>query len=320
MTIIGQTLVIGGALGLGYALGRYLLAREQDATREKTARDEPNAKPKLTEPATKPPPPETKLKPTAPKTPPKPKEKPKSMPSTDIVIELPSPANLKQRINWSKTDENKTVVQPPTELLKQALRYDPHVTLDELTGARLAASEHASGSFAELCCIVDSELNRAERKGKSLYESLTYKDTFGKQGGTRRASTRRDPRMRHLLAARAVISGKYRGISRGAERFYDPKAQLSAHRKWRSGKSPRRHCHPLVILERWSFDYRWDKRSRSCALDRRKPGKHKLQWVGPIHGVDPLRLLLMRPATDQHQLYYEITRDLLKAELGNVES
>lgn len=202
-----------------------------------------------------------------------------------------------------------TIIQSPTELLEQARRYDPAITLDELTGARLAASEHGSGSFTELCCIVDAELNRAKRKGKSLYKSLTYKNTFGKQGKTRRASTRRDPRMRHLLAARAVLSGKARGISQEATRFYDPRVQLSAYKRWRAGKSDRRHCHPLVILERWSFDLPWAK--KPCRLNRHKPGSHPQEWIGPIAGVDPVRLMLMRPATAEHKEQYEAARKVI---------
>ena len=287
-----NTLAIGSALGVGYLLFKLGTA-EAAPTKSKESKESEksksaNASTKLSGPA----------------------KQPTSAPKG--LLPEPRHPTPRQRINRSTTDEAMTVRESPTELLRQARRFDPNVTLDELTGARLAASEHGSGSFTELCCIVDAELNRAERRGKSLYQSLTYRDTFGKQGRTRRASTRRDPRIRHLLAARAVISGKARGISRGATRFYDPKAQHRAHKRWKSGKSDRRHCPPLVILERWAFDLPWAKRKGACKLNRTRPGRHKLQWVGPIAGVDPLRLFLMRPATDQHQAFYDVARKLLE--------
>ena len=321
MSKLITTLAFGTALGVAYAVIRAGLANAAESKGEPHER----TKTQPSEPAEKSPnkPNAENLKPVKPAplapvtaeplAPAVPDSRP-AAPSSVVAAPIPEPKHPtpRQRINFSKTDEAKTVIQSPKELLKQARRYDPDVTLDELTGARLAASEHGSGSFTELCCIVDAEVNRAKRKGKSLYQSLTYKDTFGKQGRTRRASTRRDPRMRHLLAARAVLSGKARGISRGAVRFYDPKAQLNAHRRWKSGKSDRRHCHPLVILERWAFDYPWAKGKKACTLNRKRSGRHKLQWVGPIPSVDPFRLLLMRPATEDHQKLYELTRDMLK--------
>lgn len=209
-----------------------------------------------------------------------------------------------------------TVRESPDELLRQARRFDPTITLDELTGARLAASEHYSGTFTELCCIVDAELNRANRRRMSLFESLTHRGTFGSQGQDRRATTRRDPQMRHLLAARAVLSGQHRGIARGAMQFFDPVGQLSAHRKWLRGESDRKHCPPLAVLEKWAFGVDWTKVKRSCTPDRSKPGKYRLEWVGPIPGVNAMRLMPMRPATDRHQEMYEAARKLISDRLG----
>ena len=231
----------------------------------------------------------------------------------------------RKRINRSRVDEHGTVIESPSELLRQARRYDERITLAELTGARLAASEHASGSFVELACIVDAELNRAERKGRSLHTSLTYNDTFGKQGRKRPASTRRDPRYRHALAARAVTSGDARGISRGATRFFDPLAMERMHRKYkrwlasdRKGKRPSVvSCDALTLLEAWRFDLGRKGKNR-CPPDRTKYGRHTLAWVGDIPGVDPGRLLLMTPmpAGNEHMRQYASAREMLQARLG----
>ena len=233
---------------------------------------------------------------------------------------------LGERLTRSTTDPHGTVIQSPAELLAQARRVDPDVTLEELTAARLAASEHSRGTLCELEAIIDAEVNRAQKKRLTLTEHLTSGGTYGKQGGRahgkkkRKASTRRDPHQRHLQAARAIVTtGRGRGIARGAVRFFDPRAQLRANQKWLRGQSDRRHCHPLVILERWAFDRRWTRSKGQCQLDSRT-GRDRQEWVGPIPGIDPLRLLLMRPATSEHQKRYEAARALLTRHLLKVPS
>ena len=225
---------------------------------------------------------------------------------------------LGKRLNRSTHDERGTVIQSPAELLIQARQVDAAITLDELTAARLAASEHFSGTMCELEAIVDAEVNRAAKRRRTLTEHLTSKGTYGRQGGRanggkkRKASTKRDPYERQLRAARAILTtSRSRGISRGAVRFFDPVAQFNANQKWLRGDSDRRHCHPLVILERWAFDRYWAKSKGPCQLDPKRGGRDRLEWVGPIPGIDPLRLLLMRPATAEHQQRYEAARALL---------
>ena len=242
-------------------------------------------------------------------------------------ITEPAGSESNQRINRSSHDDNGTVTQTVDELLAQARRYDPAVTRDELTGARLAASEHGSGSFTELAAIVDTELNRAERKGMSLFDSLTHEGTFGRQGRDRPASTRRDPRMRHLLAARAVLSGKARGVSRGATRFFDPAAMERMHRRYRQWvrdgkqgkKPPSVSCDAMGVLEAWSFDLGRDRATGNrCPPDRTRKGKRTMMWVGEIDGVDPLRLMLMAPAPlgKEHTRRYAAAGERLRKGLG----
>lgn len=248
--------------------------------------------------------------------------------SKSTPLSTPNHPKLRQRINWSHV-KGGTVVESPVELLTQALRFDPDVDLDELTGARLAASEYGNGTYTELACIVDTEVNRAKWRGLSLYDSLTYQDTFGKQGGTRPASTRLDPKIRHLLAARAVLSGKLRGISRGATRFFNPLGMESMNRRYRKwdeggriGKRPLIvSCDALTLLEAWSFDYgKKEKRGNRCPPDRTKLGRRPLAWIGPIPGVNAMKLMLMKPMKrgDEHTRQYEAARDLIKRGLSKV--
>ena len=247
------------------------------------------------------------------------------LPGPSAPLAEPVHALAHKRINWSTTDDAGTVNESPSVLLTQAARFDVHIDFDELTGARLIASEHASATFTEAACIVDCELNRAERRRRTLYRSLTHADTFGKQGRKRPASTRRDPRYRHVLAARAVLTGKARGIARGATRFFDPVAMEAMHRKYRrwveggrQGKRPSVvSCDALTLLEAWSFDLGRGSTGNRCPPDRSKHGRHTLAWVGPIPGVDALRLFLMKPLPigAMHTRHYEAARALLRAGL-----
>ena len=300
--VIMITGLVGTIAGIGYAL----------ATRGRDDSDDGDR----TEASAAPPTPE-KPAPTPSPTPPK----LTPAPGPSVPLAEPVDALAHKRINWSTVDDDGDVIESPSKLLTQAARFDVHIDFDELTGARLIASEHASATFTEGACIVDTEVNRAERRGKSLYRSLTHADTFGKQGRKRPASTRRDPQYRHLLAARAVLSGKARGISRGATRFFDPVAMEAMHRKYRrwveGGKQGKRpavvSCDALTLLEAWSFDLGRGPSGNRCPPDRSKRGRHTLAWVGPIPGVNALRLFLMKPLPlgAMHTRHYEAARALL---------
>ena len=121
-----NTLAIGSALGVGYLLfklGNAEAAPKKSKESEKSKSANASAKPSG------------------------PAKQPTSAPKG--LLREPRHPTPRQRINRSTTDEAMTVRESPTELLRQARRFDPNVSLDELTGARLAASEHGSGSFTE---------------------------------------------------------------------------------------------------------------------------------------------------------------------------
>lgn len=240
----------------------------------------------------------------------------------DTHVNLSSHPPLGRRLTMSTLDGANRVVQADAELLEQAHRVDSSVTLDELTAARLIASERGdAGSTIEWCCIVDAEVNRAQRAGKSLHDSLTRGAGFGEQGHLRPASTRLDPSEGHLAAARAVLSGEARGIARGAVRFYDPHDEDVLARRYEAWlaapnttKRVARTCDALTILERWSFGYPFS--GVGCELNRTRIGadNEPQAWVGPIPGVDAWRLMLFvpMPASDpRHRAAYEAARDLL---------
>lgn len=244
----------------------------------------------------------------------------KASPKPPQPVRTPRPRPRPGRYITSSTrDRAKTVRETPAELLSQArTRTGLDITLDELTAARLIASELSQGTPEEMAAMVDAELNRAEAKGRTLTAHLTSAGTYGKQGGRhgrgkkRPASTAHDPTHKHLDIARRVIGGELRGIALGAVRFFDPVSQYAAHKRWLTGKSDRRHCHPAVILRRWTHDLPWNRQGPPCALHD-KPGRQLQEWVGPIDGINPLRVMLLRPARpgDEHQQRYEQARRLI---------
>ncbi len=234
----------------------------------------------------------------------------------------PSPS-YGPRLTVSRMDRAGNVLEPPAELLAQARKRFPTLTLTEYTAARLAMSEWGRGPDVALQCIIDAELNRAEARGISLTEHLTSANTYGRQGAKkglgrkRKAATSADPYLRHLAAARAVLAGGARGISQGARIFFDPVTQMDQHKKWLAGETDRRHCPPEVILARWSYNLDWNHQAGHCHLKKSRHSRPTLEWVGPIDGIDPLRLMLLRPATEHHREQYVAARALLVKEFSN---
>lgn len=207
----------------------------------------------------------------------------------------------------------------PQSLLLEARRVDPNITLDELTGSRLIASEFGSGSPAEMCCIVDAELNRAKSRGQTLTQHLVGgSGLYGPQGeGGREAATPLAGNLRHLTAARAAMRDA-RGISRGARRFYDPKTQDIQWGRYRRGEITKVHsCNALGILSRWSFDLS-GCRDDGLPPPGATPGKNPEEWVGPIPGVDAYRLMLFRAASigPQHLAQFNAAAAVIASKKG----
>ncbi len=222
-----------------------------------------------------------------------------------------------RRLTTSTASRAGTVLQSPKSLLLQAQATIPDLTMDEYTAARMIASEWGTGPETALRAMVEAERNRARRKNRPMFDVLTSNGTFGRQGGkngprtpARPAATTRDPHERHALTARAVLRGQFPDLAKGATRFFDPQTQHGLYLAWQSGERDRRACHPRMILDRWSWNLEWaDKR---CGLDW--SGKRpSLAWIGPVKGIDPIRLFLFRPERKKttHKAQYEAAAGLL---------
>lgn len=178
------------------------------------------------------------------------------------------------------------------------------LTLDELTLGAVVASEDGNANAGTIAAIADATANRA--RGGSVYGAATAGKGFGKQGGGRPMSTRLAPRVRHLRAAVAVLrgaDGEARGSSHGATQWLHWRTQDVLARRDSS-----KHCPARVVVERWCWGSPWADRSRCQLGARRAPA---LEWVGPVEGVDPSRLLLFRPATSAHAERWEAVQRIL---------
>ena len=207
----------------------------------------------------------------------------------------------------------------PTRSNAVALVAD--LTLEEYALARVIYSEYGSGSPVELCCVGDATIGQARASGRELVDHITAgTGVFGSQGSggaggrKRPVSSARNPGPRHVRAALALLRGKLwglanppaRGIARGARRYLSPHAQLASHRR-----NVASHCHPLVILERWTYALPWG--STRCSLGDKR-GTDQVEWVGPIAGVDAWELMLFRKATPQQDALYAAARRLIDSE------
>jgi hypothetical protein len=219
----------------------------------------------------------------------------------------------KERLSTSSQDDAGTVRQLPSTLLEQAIRVAGRMSLDEYTLARVISSENGSGPAAHLLCIGDADLERARRRGISVFDHATGgTGRYGSQKAPRPVATSRDPYVRQLRAVRLLLQpGGARGIAKGATQYFDPRAQLSL---WRDGRA----SHPLVILDRWTFDRPWLTRTRDD--DGRRvdtlgpPGSDQLEWIGPIPGVNAWELILLRRKTGDatQRANYEAARAIIE--------
>lgn len=224
------------------------------------------------------------------------------------------------RLTTAGVGDDDVVDVAPGELARRAgLKLGGQVVeLEAYSLARVIASEHSSGSWAELLCIGDADLNRARAEGRSIVDHITGgSGLYGSQGSAgagarkRPVSSARDPHVRHLRAARLLLSGEARGWARGARRYFDPKAQLAL---W--GTKSQSYMHPLDILDRWTYNRavkangRDDEGRRTVELGPARAGGE--EWVGPIANVDAWELMLFRPATDAQDRQYQLAEAIIR--------
>jgi hypothetical protein len=109
--------------------------------------------------------------------------------------------------------------------------------------------------------------------------------------------------MSHVLAGRAVLSGKARGIAMGATHYFSPE-EMDAHRA--EDERPDAALQDvdsdaLAHLNAWSF---------GAERNASKPGH---AWIGWRAGINPWRLMLLKPMPIgvRHKWRYETARDVI---------
>lgn len=209
------------------------------------------------------------------------------------------------------------VAASPASLAEAAARVvGGSVSIEAYTLARVIASEQGSAAPIVLLTVGDCDLNRAEAQRVSLVAMVTAGSGFyGRQGSigaggrARPVATSRDPSVRHLRAARLLLSGEARGVALGARRYFDPKAQLSL---WLKGDA----SNPMTVLERWTYNKEWGRRTRDAdgrRVDTLGPARSGgEEWVGPIEGVNAYTHMMFRPSSDEQDARYEVARRVIE--------
>lgn len=233
-------------------------------------------------------------------------------------------ADKRRRLTSSSRTDG-VVDQAPADLLvaARAALGDDELHLETYTLARVIASEEFTATPEEWACLGDADLNRAARRGLSVFDHVTGKTgLYGEQRGARKVASSRDPAEVHVVVARALLSGEARGIARGAYRYFDPAAQLAV---WRRREGAAKPAPPLVVLERWCYDKAFVRGTDQELVggNERRPwlsgvGDDLEEWVGPIAGVDAYNLMLFRKAdagADHNRRYLE-ARQVIRSKNG----
>lgn len=205
---------------------------------------------------------------------------------------------------------------PRLETLEEARELVRDLTPDEYALARVINSEADSRPTIEQACIADATVNDARARGKGLFAYITGgTGAFGEQGGVHKQSSARPPGPRHVEVALCTVRTRatvlpfvappFAGIAKGARQYLNPRVQDVLNK--RDGSSTA--CPPLAILESWTYSRKIVSREDNGCQLATKRGGGQLEWVGPIAGVDPWNLMLMRPATAaQDRLYAEAVK------------
>jgi hypothetical protein len=132
----------------------------------------------------------------------------------------------------TSVDDDGLIPDDPAQLAAAA-----GVALDPYALARCLASEHPRDPTVYLRCVGWAVRNKGSERGVTLVRLLTDgagtagDDYFGEQkaaAGTKYASTRDDPRQRHVEVALEVTSASPAAdLTHGATHFFSPRAQDS---------------------------------------------------------------------------------------------
>lgn len=177
------------------------------------------------------------------------------------------------------------VTRTPEELLRDARRHVPDLTLEQYSLSRLIQAEGYAGKYdddyigeaAARVAEAQAVVNEAKRRKVSITTLLTGGDLpgyYGAQGRKGYAATSRDSTLWDCQIAQAVLSGDVPDLARGATNFLAPSVWGNAEAR---GVAPTQAGNELSrfasVIERW--------------------GKTKA-WTGSIPGVDSYHLALFR--------------------------
>lgn len=157
--------------------------------------------------------------------------------------------------------------------------------------------------------IAACDVNRARSARLSLLAHIARGGAFGAQGtGGRLQSSRLDPTEQHARLAMRVVRERIDPTG-GASVYFNPAVQWRCHNRPRECSvvgELNRNQSPEAVVRSWSYVME----RRSCGRDAEQryvcvygpPTGRRNQWVGPMRGIDPWRLMVFRQqADDAHE-------------------
>lgn len=171
--------------------------------------------------------------------------------------------------------EYRAVRESPVDIHRQA-----GIDRNTYALARCISSEEGSRPAEYLLAVAELVRNKAKRKDKEVYQQLVfttspaYHFTYGRYGEQRgrSASTRQDPKGRHVAAAKAALVGASDMLPSNATTWFGPKLQDSGKQGTHS-----LNYDAVEIARKW--------------------GEDKLHWIGPLPGIDTYKFVVFKQET-----------------------
>lgn len=168
-------------------------------------------------------------------------------------------------------------------MLHQAGLYPPYkrLSMDVYAVARNIASEVGDGTPEEQVAIAEAAVNRFRmdpgRWGTIPRMMMIDRRRFARQRGTNPpVASRQDPSWQNLYVAELVLGGDTVNFARGATIYFDSVSQRAAHNRCIQEGRPDCPKSAGEVYESWTT------------------GGSKMVWVGPLPGIDPRFLMLLR--------------------------
>ncbi len=212
--------------------------------------------------------------------------------STNVLV---GPKTSITTLRPGEPTEYRAVTESPVDIHRKA-----GIDRNTYSLARCVASEEGSRPAEYLLAVAEMVRNKAKRKGREVYQQLVFttnstfsftQGRYGEQRG-RTASTRQDPKQRHVAAAQAALNGGSDFLPSNATTWFGPKLQDSGKQGTHS-----------LSYDAVEIAHKW--------------GDDKLHWIGPLPGIDSYKFAVFSQETTKTD--NQALVDMILAARGGVD-